>query len=86
MKVRMKCNTAYKGPVYAGQEIDVPNDFARRWSKNGIAEIIEKAEAPIQDEALTPRQLYNLCISKGLEAEPKKDAEYYTKLLEEAGV
>ena len=39
-RVKLLVDTAYKGPRRAGEEVDVPVDFAKRWAKNGIAEIV----------------------------------------------
>ena len=39
-KVKFLVNTAYKGPRKEGDVALVPDDFAERWSKNGIAEVI----------------------------------------------
>ena len=37
VKVKMLVNTAYQGPRKEGDVISVPEDFAKRWVKNGIA-------------------------------------------------
>lgn len=38
VKVKMLVNTAYQGPRKEGDVVTVPEDFAKRWVKNGIAE------------------------------------------------
>ena len=40
VKVKMLVNTAYQGPRKEGDVIFVPEDFANRWVKNGIAELV----------------------------------------------
>lgn len=41
MKVKFLVSTAYKGPRKEGEVISVPDDFAKRWAKNGIAKIVD---------------------------------------------
>lgn len=53
-KVKLLVSTAYQGPRKEGEVISVPDDFAKRWAKNGIAEIVgdvQKEEAPKKEEA-----------------------------------
>lgn len=57
VKVKLLVNTAFKGPKKEGDVFNVPEDFAKRWVKNGIAELVEEqeeeqVEAPIQEEAI----------------------------------
>lgn len=122
VKVRMSVNTAYQGPRKEGDELFVPEDFAKRWVKNGIAvyigeqeaddEVVEEPteeteeqvteepveeaegaveeeaveEAPVVDEnnydALTAKELYELCKEQGLDVEAKKSKAYYIEKLE----
>lgn len=49
-KVKFLVNTAYQGPRKEGDEITVPDDFAERWAKNSIAEIIGDAPAKQWEE------------------------------------
>lgn len=89
-KVRMLINTAYKGPRFAGEVISVPDDYATRWSKNGIAEVVEEveeteeveADEPKPYEGMTSKELYALCKERGLDVEAKKSAKYYIEALE----
>lgn len=60
-KVKLLINTAYKGPRKEGEVISVPDDFAKRWAKNGIAEIIGDVqkedtvkEVPTKEEPVEP--------------------------------
>ena len=52
----MLVNTAYQGPRKEGDIVSVPEDFAKRWVKNGIAEYVQKEqetdepETPVQDD------------------------------------
>lgn len=50
LKVRFLVNTAYQGPRKEGEEIYVPEDFASRWAKNSIAEIVTEGEKPDQND------------------------------------
>ena len=50
LKVRFLVNTAYKGPRKEGEEIYVPEDFASRWAKNSIAEIVTEDEKSDQHD------------------------------------
>lgn len=53
-KVKLLVSTAYQGPRKEGEVISVPDDFAKRWAKNGIAEIVDdininKEEVPEEE-------------------------------------
>ena len=50
LKVRFLVNTAYQGPRKEGEEIYVPEDFASRWAKNSIAEIVTEDEKSDQND------------------------------------
>ena len=50
LKVRFLVNTAYQGPRKEGEEIYVPEDFASRWAKNSIAEIVNEGEKSDQHD------------------------------------
>lgn len=50
LKVRFLVNTAYQGPRKEGEEIYVPEDFASRWAKNSIAEIVTEGEKSDQND------------------------------------
>lgn len=52
--VKFLVNTAYRGPRKEGEVISVPDDYASRWVKNGIAEYVdgqvqEPAQEPVDD-------------------------------------
>lgn len=61
VKVQFLVNTAYKGPRTEGDTMDVPKDFAERWSKNGIAKIIGDPTAENQE------------VAGEIEAEPEEE-------------
>lgn len=52
VKVKMLVNTAYQGPRKEGDVISVPEDFAKRWVKNGIAAYVQAKQET--DEPETP--------------------------------
>lgn len=52
VKVKMLVNTAYQGPRKEGDVISVPEDFAKRWVKNGIAAYVQAEQET--DEPETP--------------------------------
>lgn len=52
VKVKMLVNTAYQGPRKEGDVISVPEDFAKRWVKNGIAAYVQAEQKT--DEPETP--------------------------------
>ena len=52
VKVKMLVNTAYQGPRKEGDVISVPEDFAKRWVKNGIAAYAQEVHET--DETETP--------------------------------
>ena len=105
--VKMLVDTAYQGPRKAGDIIRVPEDFANRWVKNKIAELVsdevnneddeviaqeienesegsdEVQEGPVYTN-MKAKELYDLCVEKGIEVEAKKSKEYYIEKLNEA--
>lgn len=89
-KVKMLVDTAYKGPVKAGEEINVPDDFANRWVKNKIAVLVEEEKeevvegttdaddvAEIDYSSMKVKELYDLCVERGIEVEVKQPKQYY---------
>ena len=90
VKVEMLVDTAYQGPRKEGDIISVPEDFAYRWVKNGIARLVEGAgndegeKVPANYESLSAKKLYELCQERGIEVEAKKSKAYYIEKLEEA--
>ena len=93
--VKLLVSTAFRGPRREGEVISVPDDYASRWVKNGIAEYCEKQEQVqksehVEDEPLveekdinemTTKELYTLCKENGIDAEAKKSKEYYLEKL-----
>lgn len=94
--VKLLVSTAFRGPRREGEIISVPDDYASRWVKNGIAEYCEKQEQvqkpekveddePLVEEKdineMTTKELYTLCKENGIDAEAKKSKEYYLEKL-----
>ena len=60
-RVKFLTDTAYQGPRREGDEINVPDDFALRWEKNGIAKIMgdeyitkeEHADTEVENKEIT---------------------------------
>lgn len=52
--VKMLVDTAYQGPRKAGDEVRVPEDFAKRWVKNGIAELVHESEILVEEAVEEP--------------------------------
>ena len=53
-KVKLLVDTAYQGPRKEGDVLSVPDDFANRWAKNGIAEIYDgKVDEDTNEEVST---------------------------------
>ena len=56
--VKFLVNTAYRGPRKEGEVISVPDDYASRWVKNGIAEYVsghaEYVSCQVQEPAQEP--------------------------------
>lgn len=52
-KVKFLVNTAFRGPRKEGEVVSVPEDFANRWVKNGIAELVSGEEEFVEDIAST---------------------------------
>ena len=48
--VKFLVNTAYRGPRKEGEVISLPDDYASRWVKNGIAEYVNgNVQEPVQE-------------------------------------
>ena len=60
-RVKFLTDTAYQGPRREGEEINVPDDYALRWEKNGIAKIMgdeyitkeEHEDTEVEDKEIT---------------------------------
>ena len=60
-RVKFLTDTAYQGPRREGDEINVPDDYALRWEKNGIAKIMgdeyitkeEHEDTEVEDKEIT---------------------------------
>lgn len=64
VKVKMLVDTAYEGPRKEGDVISVPEDFAHRWVKNKIAELVE-VEDTDEDDDITDNGEENGSESEG---------------------
>lgn len=83
MKVKMLVKTVFDGArLHEGNEVDVSREVAERWSKRGIAAIIDSNPADEDLNSLTARQLFDKCVEAGLNPEPKQSKEHYISLLE----
>ena len=66
-RVKFLTDTAYQGPRREGDEINVPDDYALRWEKNGIAKIMG-------DEYITKEEHEDTEVEdKEIEGEPEKN-------------
>lgn len=80
MKVKMLVQTRLAGKVlHAGDEIEVNDKIASRWERARISVIIEKKEKKPAD--MTAKELYKLCIDKGIEVAEKQPKEVYLEAL-----
>lgn len=73
-KVKMLVDTAYKGPRKAGETVDVPDDFAIRWAKNGIATILEDTKDDQVDDEKASEEEQEV-IDDGQEDESQDDGQ-----------
>ena len=83
MLVKMTTSTLYGKPLIAGDEVNVPEAVAKRWEKAKIAIIIEQPKEEKTVEEMTAKELFELCVEKGFEVEPKKSKAYYLEFLKE---
>lgn len=89
-------NTSYS--VVPMDKVKFRNDKAKPYSKNQILKMIQKAYPEDTDEDeddieentsgdtysdMTAKELYKLCIERGIEVEKKKKEKYYINLLRE---
>ena len=97
VKVKMLVSTAYQGPRKEGEIVTVPEDFAHRWVKNKIAELVGEVPGAVEEEtvdevveepaaedkyaSMTAKELYELCQENGIEVEAKKSKAYYIEKL-----
>lgn len=70
-------------PAPEKEEVIEEAPKAKRAPKAKVETPVEVEETPEVDEyaGKKPKQLYDLCIKRGIEAAPKKSVEDYTKLL-----
>lgn len=85
-KVRMLVTTNYKGLKEKEKEYVVDDKVAIRWQNNNIATMVEDTEEEDNEldySTMKVKQLFALCKERGLEVEPKQDAEVYINALVE---
>lgn len=81
MLVKMKVQTNFQGnKLKVGDEFDAKDAVAQRWAKCGIAEIIDAGESK-DPKDMSAKELYKLCIEKGLEVAEKQPKPVYLKAL-----
>lgn len=86
VSVIMLVDTTFGGQrLHVGEEVGVVDDVAQRWVARKIAKL--NAEATSQDniEELSAKQLYAMCIERGIETKPKLEREVYLSLLAKEG-
>lgn len=81
MLVKMKVQTTFQGEkLMVDSEVEVNEVVATRWAKNGIATIIdEKKEKEPKD--MSAKELYKLCVDKGIEVAEKQPKAVYLEAL-----
>ena len=67
------------GFLTVNKEIDVDKKTGERWIRNGVA--IEKNTEIEKLEEKTNKELLQMCIEKGIEAQKGKAKNYYISLL-----
>lgn len=84
MLVKLLTQTRYKGDtIFPDTEINVDDKTALRWEKSKIASIIKgNSGSPL--EQMSAKELYALCLEKGIEVAEKQKKEVYLDLLKEA--
>lgn len=75
VKVKLLVSTAYQGPRKEGEVFDVPEDFARRWVKNGIAEYASKEEI-VNEQPVDIEEAVEVQESEVEEAPVKESVDY----------
>lgn len=69
-RVKFLTDTAYQGPRREGDEINVPDDYALRWEKNGIAKIMGDeyiAKEEHEDTEVEDKEITNEVVSEEVE-------------------
>ena len=97
IKVIMLVNTTYGGRrLHIDNEVDVPVEVGQRWAERKIAKLVSDEETQIKIDfpenvntenlaSYTAKQLYAICVQKGIEAAPRMSkAEYIALLSKEA--
>ncbi len=97
MEVIMVKPTRWNGAsLKAGDVVPVDLAVGQRWIRNGIAQQVEEEQAQVISDVgdgnpgsnpydgLKAKELYELCIGSGIEAEEKQSKAYYIEKLEAA--
>ena len=85
MIIKLIQQTRYNGiPVYPEDTFEVNESTGERWVKNGIAVVVEEENKEVDPATLNAKQLYKLCIEKGLEVAEKQPKEVYLEALQNA--
>lgn len=81
MLVKMKVQTNFQGiKLKAGDEFDAKDAVAQRWAKRGIADIIESGKEK-DPKDMSAKELYKLCVEKGIEVAEKQSKAVYLEAL-----
>lgn len=96
-KVKMLQQTYYDKNLVEDEIVDVNQKTADRWIRIGLAEAVESDEQldpaegdeggkeqsgePSPYDGMKAKDLYDACVARGIEAEPKKAVPYYVELL-----
>ena len=67
--------------------MDEEKTIMRNFPMNAVRLCIDHYEDDIQGRLynkMSPKELFNLCKERGIEAKPKKTSAYYINLLEES--
>lgn len=93
MKVKMLTQTFWNGVRRIDDEVTVDSETGQRWIDKGIASFVEStpiAKTSEEEEVdgiyagKKAKELYDLCVERGIPAEAKKAITYYVDLLEAA--
>ena len=83
MLVQMISSTHYGKPLQPGDMVEVNETIAKRWEKAKIAIVVEQPKTEKALEDMTAKELFELCVERGFEVEPKKGKAYYLEFLKE---
>ena len=82
VSVIMLVDTTFGGQrLHVGEEVGVAEDVAQRWVNRKIAKLGAVATSHDNIEELSARQLYAMCVERGIDTKPKLGKEVYLELL-----